>query len=333
MSEEKKESKGGAGLDIGTANLLCARTVGNKTQIQMQRNAFIEVDNDEWQQKALTSLKVQYAKYEGRMFVMGDSAFELANVLKKSTRRPMRNGMISPDDIDALPIIKLMIKKLLGNPRSSNEPVVYSVPANPIDSPMNVAYHKKIFEGVLLSLGYDPKPIMEGHAVIMSELIEDDFTGIGISCGGGMFNVCVSYRSIPAVTFSTARGGDWIDHEAAMVTGNEQTRMTRIKERGVNLIEPKTREEQALAIYTRELIEGTLKTIANKLVSEKQVPEFESPISIVLAGGTALAGGFRDVFEDVFKSVRLPIEVKQIRLAEEPLQSVAKGCLIHALNR
>ncbi|MEA1933427.1 MAG: hypothetical protein U9N60_03205 [Thermodesulfobacteriota bacterium] len=40
----------------------------------------------------------------------------------------------------------------------------------------------------------DPKPISinEGLATVMSELAHDNFTGIGISMGGGMCNVCLS---------------------------------------------------------------------------------------------------------------------------------------------
>ena len=48
--------------------------------------------------------------------------------------------------------------------------------------------------------------------VALAELADDGFTGIGVSCGGGMFNVCVAYKTIPAITFSVARGGDWIDN-------------------------------------------------------------------------------------------------------------------------
>ena len=58
-----------------------------------------------------------------------------------------------------------------------------------------------------------------GHAVTFAELGEEDFTGIGISCGGGMFNICVAYKSMPALYFSTARSGDWVDKNVANVLG------------------------------------------------------------------------------------------------------------------
>ncbi|MEN8257692.1 MAG: hypothetical protein ABFS09_07500 [Thermodesulfobacteriota bacterium] len=63
----------------------------------------------------------------------------------------------------------------------------------------------------LASLGYRPISINEGLATIMSELANDNFTGIGISMGGGMCNICLSYLSVPVLNFSVQKGGDYID--------------------------------------------------------------------------------------------------------------------------
>jgi hypothetical protein len=45
-----------------------------------------------------------------------------------------------------------------------------------------------------------------------------------------------------------------------------------------------------------------------------------------------MIGGFVEVFRDEFKAVKFPIQVKSIRRAEDPLFSVAKGCLVAALS-
>jgi len=94
-----------------------------------------------------------------------------------------------------------------------------SVPAESVDASNNIIYHKGLFEGMLRAIGFEPKSLNEGHAVTFAELAEEDFTGIGISCGGGMFNVCVAYKSVPALTFATSRGGDWIDNNVAHAIG------------------------------------------------------------------------------------------------------------------
>lgn len=323
----------GRGLDIGTANLASAiqDKDGNVT-IKIQRNAFIDIEADHYTRNMLTKLNVQYVSINGKMVVVGDPAFELANILNRETRRPMKGGVISPSENDALPIERILLENLLGKPNYPNEKCYFSVPADPIDADFNVVYHKGVFSSLLKKMGYEPKSIVEGHAVVLAELADSDFTGIGISCGGGMFNVCVSYKSIPALAFSTSRGGDWIDRNVATVLGIKASRATAIKERGMNLMHPKNREEEAVEIYYRNLISYTLEAIKTRFEASSGMPSFPEPVEIVCAGGTSLIGGFIDVFRDEFKSIKFPIEVRNIRRAEDPLFSVAKGCLVAALS-
>jgi len=323
----------GRGLDIGTANLASAiqDKEGNVT-IKIQRNAFIDIESDDYTRNMLTRLNVQYVVLENRMIVVGDAAFELANIFNRETRRPMKDGVLSPREKDALPIERMLIENLLGPPKEEGEVCYFSTPAEPIDADFNVIYHQGVFEGILRKLGYKPKTIVEGHAVVFSELAEDDFTGIGISCGGGMFNVCVAYKSIPALSFSTSRGGDWIDRNVANVLGIKASRATALKERGVNLLSPRNREEEAIEIYYRNLIRYTLENIKQRFENSEGMPSFPDPVEIVCAGGTSLIGGFVEIFQDVFDEINFPIEVKNIRRAEDALYSVSKGCLVAALS-
>ncbi|MBI4601099.1 MAG: hypothetical protein HY721_03975 [Planctomycetes bacterium] len=323
----------GRGLDVGTANLASAIQDGEgNVTIKIQRNAFIDIDGDQYTKNMLTKLNVQYVAINGKMVVVGDPAFELANILNRETRRPMKGGVISPSENDAMPIEKILLENLLSSPHSPNEKCYFSVPADPIDADFNVVYHKGVFSGILKKMGFEPKPLLEGHAVVFSELAEDDFTGIGISCGGGMFNICVSYKSIPALAFSTARGGDWIDRNVATVLGIKASRATAIKERGVNLLNPRNREEEAVEIYYRNLISYTLEAIKARFEASTGMPHFPEPIEIVCSGGTSMIGGFIEVFQDEFQAIKFPIPVKSIRRAEDPLFSVAKGCLVAALS-
>ena len=333
-TEQATQLEMGRGLDVGTANLVgSSQDVEGNVFIKIQRNAFIDIDPDDYTRNMLTKLGVQYVVLDSnRMVVLGDPAFELANIFNRNTRRPMQHGLISPDENDAMPIEKLLLENILGAPTQQGEICYFSVPADPIDADMNVVYHKGVFQSLLRKLGYNGKPLLEGHAVVFSDLAEDDFTGIGISCGGGMFNVCVAYKSIPALSFSTTRGGDWIDRNVANVLGIKHSRATAIKERGVDITNPNGREEEAIEIYYRNLISYTLENIKSRFTSSDGMPNFPDPISIVFAGGTSLIGGFVDVVREEFENINFPIDVKDIRLADDPLYSVSKGCLVAALS-
>jgi len=323
--------KAGKGLDIGTVNLVsAAQNEKGETEIRLQRNVFIDVEITPYTKAMLTKLDVGYVIQGKRMYILGDPAFQLANVLNRRTRRPMKDGLISPKEQDALPVMKLLIGSILGDPRGTGEVCFYSVPGEPIDNDMSVAYHRDLFDAVLKSLGYKPSHILEGHAVTFAELADEDFTGIGVSCGGGMFNVCVAYKSMPALTFSSARSGDWVDMNVAQVLGIKPEKAAQIKEKGVDLMKPMNREEDAVAIYYRNLIQYNITNIAERFRSADNMPTFNDPITIVFSGGTSMAGNFIELVKDVFAKIEFPIPVKEIRMARDPLNATAKGALVAA---
>jgi hypothetical protein len=323
--------KPGKGLDIGTVNLVSAEMNNEgETELRLQRNVFIDVEITPYTKAMLTKLEIGYVIQNKRMYILGEPAFRLANVLNRATRRPMADGLISPKEQDALPIMKLLIGSILGDPRMTSEVCFYSVPGDPVDSDLSVAYHRDLFDAVLKSLGFKPSHILEGHAVTFAELAQEDFTGIGVSCGGGMFNVCVAYKSMPALSFSTARSGDWVDRNVAQALGIKPEKAAMIKEKGVDLMAPKNREEDAISIYYRNLVQYNVTNIAERFNSADNMPSFKEPISIVFSGGTAMAGNFIELVKDVFKKTEFPIPVKEIRLATDPLNATAKGALVAA---
>lgn len=325
----------GRGLDVGTANLVGASMdADGNIQITPVRNAFLDIPEDPFTHKMLAQQGIPFIKRGNKLFVVGEAAFELANVFNREMRRPMKQGMISPTDADAMPMEVELIRQVLGEPRKQGEVVYFSVPADPIDSTMNIVYHKNVVTGLLERLGYSAKSLNEGHAVVFSELSEEDFTGIGISCGGGMVNVCVAFRSVPVISFATSRGGDWIDINASQVMGVAASRMTAVKERGVDINRPTTPEEEAICVYYKAMIDYSLNKIIEKFSVLSDVPNFNRDVPIVVSGGTSKVGGFIDVFKSVFARHRqsFPIGISDIRLAPDLLNSTAKGCLLAALS-
>jgi len=58
------------------------------------------------------------------------------------------------------------------------------------------------------------------------------------------------------------------------------------------------------------------------------------PLPIIVSGGTSLAGNFVEFFAEVFdkKADKFPFEVSEIRHADDPLNAVAIGLLIQAMQ-
>src|SRR5688572_13836948 len=85
----------GKGLDIGTANIAAAvQNADGTVLIRLERNAFLDIKADVYSKNMLTKLKVPYVMHNGNMVVIGEAAFELANIFSRETRRPMKDGLI-----------------------------------------------------------------------------------------------------------------------------------------------------------------------------------------------------------------------------------------------
>ena len=324
----------GKGLDVGTAFIYAAQKNGNQVSFKSQRNAFLDLEFGDFSRDILKRSDVKYIHRDNRFYVIGDDAMKFANVFGKDTRRPLQGGVINAQEEDALPIVELIIKSTLGPHRHKFEPVYYSVPGNPVDADFNTIYHENIIAEMLRGWGYNPKPINEGLAVIYSELLDDNFTGIGISLGGGMANVCFANLSVPVFSFGVARGGDWIDTEVARVTNETVSRITYIKETKLDFTKSDiemTKIEHALSIYYRHLIDYILGHIKAELAQNDKTSRLEKAIPIIVSGGTAMPKGFINLFKESLEKIKIPLEIGDVRLASSPLHSVAKGALVAAI--
>ncbi|MFB6211928.1 MAG: hypothetical protein ABEI76_10355 [Halobacteriales archaeon] len=318
------------GLDVGTMNILSARQEGDETVFVQQRNSFVELDYSDMAEQMLSRSEVLHIRKGDQVYVVGDDALNFANIFNKETRRPMQHGILSSDEQSAIPMIKLIIEQVVGSPNRPNERLFFSSPADPIDSDLSTLYHQKTLESILGDMGYNPEPINEGMAVIYSELADNNFTGLGISFGAGMTNVCLSYYAVPVMTFSIARGGDWIDEQAAQATGTPVDKVTSIKEDdfALDFTTDVGGVEGALSIYYDNLLDYVLENIQNE-VDEEDVEE-GLDVPVVVTGGTASPDGFGALFEERLEEARIPFSISGVTRAEEPLYSVARGALVAA---
>jgi len=323
----------GIGLDLGTSYIVAAREAQAKgVFVKSERNACLVIKFDKVTQDLLVKLKIKYMALGENMYILSDSALHLANIFSREVQRPMSEGIINPSEAESIPMIKMLIQNIVWSPREEREICCFSIPSAPIDRGQDTIYHRSVFEGILKNLGFELIVIDEGYAVVLAELGYKDFTGIGISCGGGLVNVCAAFRSIPAISFSISRGGDWIDRSAASVLGVPSSRVTAAKEHGMSLKNPLNREEEAITVYYRNFIHYFLENMARVFNRSSNAPQFKEPVDIVLAGGSAMVGGFLDVVKEEIKSLDLRFAVDSVKKAEDPFTTVARGCLFNAIS-
>lgn len=331
--EKEDAARIGVGLDLGTAYIVASREVeGRRVFVKNERNSFLSVRCDEATQELLTKMKIKYVAMDKKLYVLGAMALELGDIFGREVQRSMSMGILNPSEAESIPIIKLLVENILWPPRKKGEVCCFSIPSSPIDRDQDTIYHRGVFDGILRSIGFEPMVIDEGYAVVLSEMEQEDFTGIGVSCGAGMVNICAAFKSVPVVSFSITRGGDWIDRSAATVLGVPSSRVTAIKEHGINIKTPSTREEEAIAIYYRNYIHYFLQNMAQALGKGANTPRFKEPVNIVFAGGSCMVAGFLEVVKEEIETIDFTFALGKLRIAQEPFTSVARGCLFNAMN-
>jgi len=330
MSKENSDKvEHGVAVDIGTMFIVGARRIGKKVITSRIRDAFIDLPPEH--RRMLKLSNTAFAEIDGRLIVVGDDALNTANLLNREIRRPLQGGLISAGELDAQTVIAIMMKQILGEPKKSGEKCCYSVPAMAVDvNGSDVTYHSAILGKILSELGFSPEPANEAIAIIYSECAAENFCGLGISYGSGMTNVCLAYNAMSALEFSLGRGGDFIDNGAAKAVGSTKAKMCALKESGIDITSPKTREEEAIALYIQTLIDYTIDNIIQQFVKVKSELLVPKPIPIIVSGGTSLAGGFLGKFKERFeqKKEKFPIQISEIRPANDPMTAVATGLLV-----
>jgi hypothetical protein len=247
----------------------------------------------------------------------------------------MYRGVVSAKEKEARRVLAYILKEVAGQAADPGEKLVFCVPAQPVDQEdedFDVGYHEDVIKTVLAECGYAARSINEAEALCYSELENDDYTGVALSCGAGMVNCCVMLNGEPTVMFSTTKSGDWIDRMTAVALGEPDSVVQAEKEHGEFTI-GKPNENPILAAvcsYYERLIDYTTKQLAAAMTDHKLLPKFKSPLPVVIAGGTSRAKGFVELFQQKLAENSFPLPVKEVRHANDPLHAVARGCLIAA---
>ena len=314
------------GLDCGTSYYIAA----TEKSIKKQRNVFLTVDGDAAQVKRmLKRQKIPFVEKSGKVHIVGQHAFNYAQIFNSTElKRPMKSGLLNPQERDALPVLNAIVGELLGKAKKG-ETCVYCVPAKPIDQVREVSYHEDVLKQIIDGYGYNVKVIEEAVAIAYEGLVDHDLTGIAISMGAGMCNI--------------ARGGDWIDENVAADCGVSKAKVISVKENSSQLDLTKnvisdiyqegTDEHNvinAIRSYYGALINYLLINLKNQFENLDKVPNFPNAVPIVVGGGTSLVKGFMDVFMEQFNQEEFPIKVSEVILIEDAHTAVARGCLSEA---
>jgi len=318
------------GLDVGTSRLVVARQGDQQFEFESQLNAFVSIPFSRMTENVLKKEHVPHAVESSRMMVYGNEAERFAAILNSEIRRPMTRGVLNPGEPDNVKLIREIVFSLTGKPGQKGQKVYFSVPAPALGSDENTTYHEATLQQVLGELGYEGHAVNEGLATVYAELEDSNYSGIGISCGGGLCNVCLAYLSVPVLSFSIPKAGDFIDQSTAAATGERANSIRILKEQSFYLNGSfGDKVQQVLGVYYDDMLRTLVAGLSDAFKSART--KLARPVPLVLSGGTALPKGFKDRFDKMLGEADFPVEISEVRMAKDPLTTTARGALVAAL--
>ncbi len=335
MATATPSHQGVKGLDLGTSRIILATLNGPKVDFTPQLNAFVEIPYSRMTEQMLKRENILHQVEGAHIYAYGNRVDEFAKFLNGDTRRSMQSGLLNPSEPKNLQMIELLLTHLCGN-AGPDDKLCFSIPSAPSQNGSDLLYHERSVQAIFEKLGYKAQSVNEGLAVVYSELKDSNFTGIGMSFGGGMCNICLAYLGLPVLTIATTRAGDYIDQSAASVTGETPTTVRLHKENAAEsgfTLEGETSGsiDRALSVYYADVVETAAAALQSAMTESRKLPRFTSPIPIVCAGGTSMAGAFLGKLKTAITGTELPIEISDVYLAKDPFNATAKGALVGAM--
>lgn len=332
------------GFDAGTYNLIACKR-NNKGDLVYKRevNAFLEMELENqfvFNMMKKAGVPLIHREDANKAYALGEAAINMAYTMNQLIlKRPMKDGCVNPSEKDAFQIMNIMMHSLLDNVTHDKELLYYSVPANAVNADTDADYHAKLLEAIFKAykteegLTVDPRPINEAMALVYSELADKMFTGIGVSCGAGMVNVAFALYGAEVFSFSIVNSGDWIDKQAARATGESIAFINKEKHKIDLGIEPTTLVQRAIKTQYELMIEKTIGGIKKGMTeNKKKQARLDHPVDVVVAGGSASPPGFDKLFSKLLKDTEIDVELGNVIRPDDPIYSVARGCLVAAEN-
>lgn len=327
------------GLDLGAQSFRSVRRRSGQLHAFQSRSAYSVLPDSPAQRRILEQSGIPYALCEGYLVLIGVAALEHCRLFQVPCISLLPGGEVPSDDPLARQILATLVQHHVPRSQEEGEICCYIPPAASTTEGNTDA---EFFTRLIRLQGFRPLRLAAGMALVLAELVDDSFTGIGCSFGAASCDFTLSYQGIEIVSCSIPRGGDWIDEHFARQTqsycwdpyGNrllDLEKVAALKEAfDGSIVHPVGPEEKLLSRIYAELLTGVIQEAALHFAGCKQIAHPRGPIQVVCSGGTAQIPGFHDLVSLVFREVSFPVAIREIRLSDPSPYVVARGCLINA---
>ncbi|MBS0202705.1 MAG: hypothetical protein JSS49_07380 [Planctomycetes bacterium] len=292
------------GLDLGTTELRSIRDSGGDLISRRCRASYLVLRDTSGHRRLLESFHARHGTCGDDLVVFGDDADECGSMLDVPAIPLLRDGRLPTDDPVARQILALMVEAVLPVNETPGAICCMTVPGGYGLEGDTQSLDVRFLKQLVALRGYTPQLISSGHAVVLAELSNSSFSGLGISLGATNCEVSVNHCGRELAVFTVP--GELIDLDAADQRG--------------------AWERNCLRVLTTILTEAR-----EALDSEGSIRLIQHPVSIACTGGITASEGFARLFQQAWHQSGWPLQVAQVRIATNPRFCIARGGLIKAI--
>lgn len=310
------------GLDLGTTEFRSIRDSGGDLIARRCRASYLVVKDSPGHRKLLENTRAIFGTCGDDLVILGDDAIECGAMLGLPAIPLLRDGRLPNSDPVARQILALMAEAILPPATQEREVCCLTVPGGYGLDGDTQSVDVRFLKQLASLRGYAPQLISSGLAVVLAELAESSFSGLGISLGAVNCEVGVIHCG-RELARSTVEG---------RLADLEEPAPTRQQDSSID-VDPNTDEQQRAARERNRLqvLTAILTEAREALVSEGSIRLIHQPTVIACTGGITRSDGFANLFQQAWNQSGWPVRISRIQIASNPRFSVARGGLIKAI--
>ena len=334
-------------LDLGVHEFRTLRRDHRRLAAHRFRPVYIVIADTPQNQQTLEQLNTSSVRCDDGLVILGEPAVRVSQLFRQPYHEMLPEGRIDRHDPLSRQMLSTLIDSMLPVPESADDictlhlPLCDMEPTRDQPSPCMPDADQRLLKHLIKLRGYTPSILSAGMAVVLAEMVEDSFTGLGLDIGATSSHAVLAFQGRELAASSTPMGGQWIDERLARAcqefawdpAGQQRLNVHAIEswkhEFSGDLTCPHSTREHVLADLYEELLETLICTMARDLAIHPATEIISQPVTMVYTGGPTRVNGFDDLLRDRLSRTAFPLQIEAIHSANSPY-TVARGCLIHA---
>ncbi len=332
-------------LDPGASQFCSLRRVDDRLVTRSVEALYSVLADTPAHRRLLDQAGIPFSLSEGNIVLLGKAATESASLFREPSRRLLPKGRVPTSDPLGRQLVGCLVEAVLPAAAAGGEICSLTLPSGIALEASESHADAEFYSRIIRLQGYEPRIVPAAQSLILAELADAAFTGIGLVFGASGCEAVLAHRGQPLCHAQTKFGGHTIDDQlldrgfgrpleksddtATAKSIVDETAIQRFREAVVPSERlPSASIEHVVAELLRQTAEKLVAAFDAELRRTPRVGSVPQPVAVVCSGGLAGTPGFEALIADVIGQCKLPVKCQIPRAAAPSARSVLRGLLI-----